>query len=137
MARPTADKRIETKVPEKFQLPQTAIEQFTLANGLRVVLSGDHAVPVVSVAVYYDVGSRNEKVGRTGFAHLFEHMMFQGSENVPKAAHFQHIFNAGGTMNGTTSTERTNYFEIVAAINCRWRSGSKAIAYVPEVTGES
>jgi predicted Zn-dependent peptidase len=61
------------------------------------------------------VGSRNEKEGRTGFAHLFEHMMFQGSENVPKAAHFQHIFNAGGTMNGTTSSERTNYFETLPA----------------------
>ena len=96
---------------ETFQLPPTAIEEFTLANGLRVVLSPDHVVPVVSVAVYYDVGSRNEREGRTGFAHLFEHMMFQGSENVPKAAHFQYIFNAGGTMNGTTSTERTNYFE--------------------------
>ena len=96
---------------ERFQLPSTPIEQFTLANGLRVVLSPDRAVPVVSVAVYYDVGSRNEKEGRTGFAHLFEHMMFQGSENVPKAAHFQYIFNAGGTMNGTTSTERTNYFQ--------------------------
>jgi predicted Zn-dependent peptidase len=82
-----------------------------LSNGLRVVLSPDRAIPVVSIAVYYDVGSRNEKEGRTGFAHLFEHMMFQGSENVPKAAHFQYIFNAGGTMNGTTSTERTNYFE--------------------------
>jgi len=98
-------------VAETFQLPPTAIEEFTLANGLRVVLSPDHVVPVVSVAVYYDVGSRNEREGRTGFAHLFEHMMFQGSENVPKAAHFQYIFNAGGTMNGTTSTERTNYFE--------------------------
>ena len=96
---------------ETFQLPPTPIEQFTLANGLRVVLSPDRAIPVVSVAVYYDVGSRNEREGRTGFAHLFEHMMFQGSENVPKAAHFQYIFNAGGTMNGTTSTERTNYFE--------------------------
>ncbi len=96
---------------ETFQLPPTAIEEFTLANGLRVVLSPDHTIPVVSIAVYYDVGSRNEKEGRTGFAHLFEHMMFQGSENVPKAAHFQYIFNAGGTMNGTTSTERTNYFE--------------------------
>ena len=96
---------------ETFQLPSTPLEQFTLANGLRVVLSQDRSVPVVSVAVYYDVGSRNEKEGRTGFAHLFEHMMFQGSENVPKAAHFQYIFNAGGTMNGTTSTERTNYFE--------------------------
>jgi predicted Zn-dependent peptidase len=98
-------------VIERFQLPSTPLEEFTLANGLRVVLSPDRAIPVVSVAVYYDVGSRNEKEGRTGFAHLFEHMMFQGSENVPKAAHFQYIFNAGGTMNGTTSTERTNYFQ--------------------------
>jgi zinc protease len=98
-------------VTDTFHLPPTPIEEFTLANGLRVVLSPDHAIPVVSIAVYYDVGSRNEREGRTGFAHLFEHMMFQGSENVPKAAHFQYIFNAGGTMNGTTSTERTNYFE--------------------------
>lgn len=95
----------------KFMLSPTPIEQFTLPNGLRVVLSHDRTVPVVSVAVYYDVGSRNERPGRTGFAHLFEHMMFQGSENVPKAGHFQYIFNAGGTMNGTTSSERTNYFE--------------------------
>ena len=80
-----------------------------------MVFSRDESVPAVSVAVYYDVGSRNERVGRTGFAHLFEHMMFQGSENVPKAAHFQHVFNAGGTMNGTTSTERTNYFESLPA----------------------
>ena len=96
---------------DRFHLPSTPIEEFKLSNGLRVVLSPDRAMPVVSIAVYYDVGSRNEKEGRTGFAHLFEHMMFQGSENVPKAAHFQYIFNAGGTMNGTTSTERTNYFE--------------------------
>ncbi|HEX8151435.1 MAG TPA: pitrilysin family protein, partial [Pyrinomonadaceae bacterium] len=92
-------------------LPQIAVERYTLGNGLRVVLSEDHSVPVVSVAVYYDVGSRNEREGRTGFAHLFEHMMFQGSENVPKAGHFQYVFNNGGTMNGTTSSERTNYFE--------------------------
>ena len=98
-----------------FQVPVTLIEQFTLDNGLRVVLNEDHSVPVVSVAVYYDVGSRNERKGRTGFAHLFEHMMFQGSENVPKAAHFQYISNAGGTMNGTTSSERTNYFETLPA----------------------
>ena len=100
---------------ERFKLPPTPITQFSLSNGLRVILVEDHAVPVVSVALYYDVGSRNEKPGRTGFAHLFEHMMFQGSENVPKAAHFQYIFNAGGTMNGTTSTERTNYFETLPA----------------------
>ncbi len=91
------------------------IEQFTLDNGLRVVLNQDSAVPVVSIAVYYNVGSRNERMGRTGFAHLFEHMMFQGSENVKKAEHFQFISNAGGDMNGTTSTERTNYFETLPA----------------------
>jgi zinc protease len=102
-------------VQKTFQLPITPIQQFTLDNGLRVVLNEDKSVPVVSVAVYYDVGSRNEREGRTGFAHLFEHMMFQGSENVPKAAHFQYISNAGGTMNGTTSSERTNYFETVPA----------------------
>jgi len=102
-------------VAERPKLSPTPIQQFSLANGLRIVLCEDHAVPVVSVALYYDVGSRNEKVGRTGFAHLFEHMMFQGSENVPKAAHFQYIFNAGGSMNGTTSTERTNYYETLPA----------------------
>jgi predicted Zn-dependent peptidase len=102
-------------VAERPKLSPTPIQQFNLPNGLRVVLCEDHAVPVVSVALYYDVGSRNEKVGRTGFAHLFEHMMFQGSENVPKAAHFQYIFNAGGSMNGTTSTERTNYYETLPA----------------------
>ncbi len=98
-----------------IRTPRIPVEQFKLDNGLRVVMSPDKAVPVVSVAVYYDVGSRNERDGRTGFAHLFEHMMFQGSENVPKAAHFQFISNAGGTMNGTTNTERTNYFETLPA----------------------
>src|SRR5438552_12166207 len=100
---------------ETFKLPPLELVKFRLENGLRVVLNPDLAIPVVSVAVYYDVGSRNEKPGRTGFAHLFEHMMFQGSENVSKAAHFQYISNAGGTMNGTTSSERTNYFETLPA----------------------
>src|SRR3954451_14580476 len=102
-------------VPENFQLPRTPIEQYSLSNGLRVVLSRDTAMPVVSVVVYYNVGSRNEREGRTGFAHLFEHMMFQGSANVPKAGHFQYIMKAGGTMNGTTSSERTNYYETLPA----------------------
>ena len=96
---------------ETFKLEPLEIEEYTLANGLRVVLNKDTSVPVVSLAVYYNVGSRNEREGRTGFAHLFEHMMFQGSENVPKAGHFQYIMKAGGTMNGTTSSERTNYYE--------------------------
>src|SRR6476659_11003285 len=100
---------------EPFKLEPLDIEVFKLSNGLRVVLNNDEAVPVVSVAVYYNVGSRNERPGRTGFAHLFEHMMFQGSENVPKAGHFQYIMKAGGTMNGTTSSERTNYYETLPA----------------------
>jgi zinc protease len=100
---------------EIFKLPALELEEYKLANGLRVVLNKDEAVPVVAVAVYYDVGSRNERDDRTGFAHLFEHMMFQGSENVPKAGHFQYIMKAGGTMNGTTSSERTNYFETMPA----------------------
>src|SRR6187399_579502 len=98
-----------------FKLPPLEVEQFTLNNGLRVVLNRNSSVPVVSIAVYYNVGSRNERPDRTGFAHLFEHMMFQGSENVPKAGHFQFIMKAGGTMNGTTSSERTNYFETMPA----------------------
>src|SRR5690606_34552392 len=102
-------------MPHSFKLPPLSLEQFTLSNGLRVVLDRDDAIPVVSMAVYYDVGSRNERDDRTGFAHLFEHMMFQGSENVPKAGHFQYIMKAGGTMNGTTSSERTNYYETLQA----------------------
>lgn len=100
---------------EAFQISPLDIQQYSLENGLRVVLNPDDRAPVVSVAVYYDVGSRNERQDRTGFAHLFEHMMFQGSENVPKAGHFQHIMKAGGTMNGTTSSERTNYYETLPA----------------------
>jgi len=88
-------------------------EQFTLDNGLRVVYSEDHSTPIVSVDVWYNTGSRNERVGRSGFAHLFEHMMFQGSAHVKKAEHFQLIQRAGGTMNGSTTEDRTNYFETV------------------------
>lgn len=106
---------IKFNMSEQFKLTPLDLEEFTLENGLRIVLNRDDSIPVVSLAVYYDVGSRNEREGRTGFAHLFEHMMFQGSENVPKAAHFQHIMKAGGTMNGTTSSERTNYFETLPA----------------------
>ena len=105
----------QTLMTEAFKLQPLNIEEYSLKNGLRVVLNPDDAVPVVSLAVYYNVGSRNEREGRTGFAHLFEHMMFQGSENVPKAGHFQYIMKAGGTMNGTTSSERTNYYETLPA----------------------
>ncbi len=92
-----------------------AYEQYTLKNGLRVVISEDHSVPVVAVDVWYHVGSANEERGRSGFAHLFEHMMFQGSENVGKTEHFQYVSRAGGTMNGSTTQDRTNYFEVLPA----------------------
>lgn len=82
-----------------------------LANGLRVVLSEDHLTPVAAVCLWYDVGSRHEVKGRTGLAHLFEHLMFQGSAQVEGNGHFELVQNAGGSLNGTTSFERTNYFE--------------------------
>jgi zinc protease len=86
-------------------------ETYSLGNGLKVILSENHAAQVVTVNVWYDVGSRNEQNGRTGFAHLFEHMMFQGSAHVKKAQHIQLVERAGGVMNGTTQTDRTNYYE--------------------------
>jgi predicted Zn-dependent peptidase len=84
-----------------------------LANGLRVVVSEDHLAPVVAVNIWYDVGSRHEVPGRTGFAHLFEHLMFQGSANVKRGEHFSTVNAAGGTLNGTTWCDRTNYYETV------------------------
>jgi predicted Zn-dependent peptidase len=105
-ATPTAAPAEELKIP---------VQQFTLKNGLRVVLSEDHAAPTVSLCLTYDVGSRNEQPGRTGFAHLFEHMMFQGSENVGKGEHLILVEVNGGNVNGTTSNDSTNYFERVPA----------------------
>jgi zinc protease len=89
------------------------ISTFRLDNGLLVTLSEDHTAPIVAVNVWYHVGSANEPPGRTGFAHLFEHMLFQGSENVGTNEHFELIQRAGGTLNGSTWLERTNYFETV------------------------
>jgi zinc protease len=86
-------------------------ETYSLSNGLRVILAPDHSSQVVAVDVWYHVGSRDEVKSRTGFAHLFEHMMFQGSANVRKTEHFQLIEHAGGSMNGSTAEDRTNYYE--------------------------
>ncbi|MEK6629676.1 MAG: pitrilysin family protein [Acidobacteriota bacterium] len=91
--------------------PKIQFTEATLANGLRVIISEDHAAPVYSIAVHYGVGSRDERKGRTGFAHLFEHMMFKGSENVGPGEHFLLVFNNGGNMNGTTNKDRTLYYE--------------------------
>ena len=93
--------------------PQIEFEEHRLSNGLSVLLHRDDRVPLVHVGVHYRVGSSYEKVGRSGFAHLFEHMMFQGSENVTKNEHGRYVDNAGGTWNASTNKDRTNYFETV------------------------
>ena len=86
-----------------------------MKNGLTVILSEDHSAPTYSIALSYNVGSRDEKSGRTGFAHLFEHMMFQGSENVAKGEHPSLISTNGGSLNGTTDNDRTLYYETLPA----------------------
>jgi zinc protease len=95
--------------------PSVKFTDTKLKNGLRLIVAEDHVAPVIAVAVVYNVGSRDERTGRTGFAHLFEHMMFKGSENVGPGEHFYTVFSNGGTMNGTTSKERTLYFEAMPA----------------------
>jgi len=93
--------------------PSYALERTTLDNGLRVVVAPDRTSPVVAVAVYYDVGMRSEPEGRTGFAHLFEHLMFQGSASLRKTEHFTYVQGAGGTLNGSTHVDYTNYYEVL------------------------
>ena len=100
------------KAAQSFDLD---FKEFKLANGLKVLLAEDHSAPTFSICVTYNVGSRDERPGRTGFAHLFEHMLFQGSQNVGKGEHFILIQQNGGSANGTTNQDRTNYFETLPA----------------------
>jgi len=100
------------KLPKSFDV---TFKEFKLNNGLRIILAEDHSAPTYSICVTYNVGSRDERPGRTGFAHLFEHMLFQGSENVGKGEHFILVQNNGGSANGTTNPDRTNYFETLPA----------------------
>jgi len=93
--------------------PVIPIEKYTLKNGMRVILSRDNAVPVITLYMIYDVGARAEEKGRTGFAHLFEHMMFEGSANVTKGMHFKLVESNGGTLNGSTHPDYTDYFEVL------------------------
>src|SRR5688572_28103671 len=95
--------------------PELKFTDTKLKNGLRVIIHEDHTAPVYSIAVVYNAGSRDERQGRTGFAHLFEHMMFKGSENVGPGEHFVLVFNNGGSMNGTTNEDRTLYYETLPA----------------------
>src|SRR5207302_8218161 len=98
--------------PDTIKIP---FETYTLSNGLTVILSIDHSTPTVAVAAWYHVGSKNELVGHTGFAHLFEHVMFTGSGHVPYGLHDKLTEGVGGSNNGTTSNDRTMYYETVPA----------------------
>ena len=119
-----------------MQLP---IETFELSNGLRVAVSEDHTTPVVAVNLWYHVGSANERPERTGFAHLFEHMLFQGSEHVAANEHFELVQRAGGTLNGSTWLERTNYYETVPSNQLSlalWLEADRMGRLLPAMTQE-
>jgi predicted Zn-dependent peptidase len=118
-------------------VPEVPIQRSRLDNGLRVVLSPDDSAPIVAVNLWYDVGSKHEKPGRTGFAHLFEHMMFQGSEHVANGEHFAHIQSVGGTLNASTWLDRTNYFETVPSHElelCLWLESDRLASLLPAMT---
>jgi predicted Zn-dependent peptidase len=120
-------------------LPEIPIQRSRLDNGLRVVLSPDDTAPIVAVNLWYDVGSKHERPGRTGFAHLFEHMMFQGSAHVDKGEHFALIQQAGGTLNASTWLDRTNYFDTVPSHElelCLWLESDRLASLVPAMTQE-
>jgi predicted Zn-dependent peptidase len=120
-------------------LAQIPVERRLLGNGLRVVLSRDPRAPLVAVNLWYDVGSKHEKPGKTGFAHLFEHMMFQGSANVEKGQHFSIIQAAGGTLNASTWLDRTNYFETLPGHELEvalWLEADRMASLLPAMTQE-
>jgi zinc protease len=115
------------------------VESYRLPNGLHVVLSEDHTAPIVAVNLWYHVGSANERLERTGFAHLFEHMLFQGSENVQANEHFELVQRAGGTLNGSTWLDRTNYYETVPSNQLAialWLEADRMGRYLPGLTQE-
>jgi zinc protease len=115
------------------------IDRRTLPNGLTVILSEDHTTPVVAVNLWYHVGSANERAGRTGFAHLFEHMLFQGSANVEANEHFELVQRAGGTLNGSTWLDRTNYYETMPSNQlgiALWLEADRMARLLPAMTQE-
>ena len=123
----------------QFTTMRIPVETFHLDNGLFVTLSEDHTAPIVAVNLWYHVGSANEREGRTGFAHLFEHMLFQGSAHVGSNEHFELIQRAGGTLNGSTWLERTNYFETVPSNELAlalWLEADRMGELLPAMTQE-
>ena len=111
-------------------------EKRTLANGLDVIVHEDHRLPMVAVSVWYHVGSHNERPGKTGFAHLFEHLMFEGSAHQPRSF-FEPLQDAGGSANGSTSADRTDYWEVVpreAARRALWMEADRMGWMLPAVS---
>src|SRR5689334_21795033 len=100
---------------KRADVPNIPYTRYVLPNGMVAILNEDHSSPIVYTTLWYHVGSKNEKPGRTGFAHLFEHMMFEGSENVASGQHRIMIQSMGGSFNGSTTEDRTNYYETVPA----------------------
>ncbi len=142
-----ANKTIQPTLPKGVELLETSkqtrsqvgisFRKYRLANGLIVILHQDHSDPLVTVDVTYHVGSARELAGRSGFAHLFEHMMFQGSEHVADEQHFKTVTEAGGTLNGTTNTDRTNYFETVPSNQLEkmlWLESDRMGFFLPALT---
>jgi predicted Zn-dependent peptidase len=120
-------------------LAHIPIERHALDNGLRIILSRDPRAPMVAVNLWYDVGSKHEKAGKTGFAHLFEHMMFQGSASVEKGQHFSLVQAAGGTLNASTWLDRTNYFETMPGHELElalWLEADRMASLLPAMTQE-
>jgi zinc protease len=115
------------------------LEEYRLENGLRVVLNEDHSAPLVAVNLWYHVGSKNERPGRTGFAHLFEHMLFSGSLHVGNNEHFRYVQSVGGVLNGTTFFDRTNYFETLPSNYLAlglWLESDRMGFFLPALTQE-
>ena len=128
--------RLAAQAAQPLRVPY---ETFTLPNGLQVILHEDHSVPVVSVNIWYHVGSGDERVGRTGFAHLFEHIMFMGSQHVPTGDFDKLLEAAGADNNGSTTEDRTNYFEDAPANALPlmlWLDSDRMGFLVPEITAE-
>ena len=131
----------QTKLVEKVSKTGSEIvipyEKYLLPNGLTLIVHEDHSDPVVHIDVTYHVGSAREEIGKSGFAHFFEHMMFQGSDHVGDDQHFKIVSSSGGTLNGTTNTDRTNYFQTVpsdALEKMLWAEADKLGWFINTVT---
>lgn len=127
--------------PAKTEDPTIAFERYVLDNGMEVILHQDNSVPLVAVDLWYHVGARNERPGRSGFAHLFEHMLFQGAEHIGEDVHFEILRKIGAsTVNGSTSFDRTNYYEVVPSHQLEtalWLESDRMGYFLPLLTKES